>query len=171
MKNKYNFIVLFIIGVVLINLEFALYTISNLFGVMSIVIITPLILLSVVAMNHYEYHGEWKIYLLSFLLLIIYGQYANVYEVFIVIIGIIFVWFYRNYIIDLHKTDLLIGIFISYFVLFTAITIYFIFVYNLNVDLTIVFFINTLVGTSLNTIITAIVLFVFTKDLGENDHF
>lgn len=171
MKNKYNFIVLFIIGFILINLEFAMYSSLSLFGVISLVLISPLILLAIISMNHYEVHGEWKIYVLTVALMLVYGAYANIYQVYIVLVGTIFVWFYRTYLIDLHKTDLLVGIFVSYLALFSSLSFYFILVYNLNINLMMLLVLNTLVPAAINSLVTYIALLIFTKNLEEDDHF
>ncbi len=169
MKNKYNFILLAIIGIVLMNIEFTMYTLMSIFAVISVVIITPLFLVTTIAMRYIDERGVWKIYALTAFLMYIYGIYANTYQVFIVLAGVIFVWFYRTYLFDLRSTDLLVGIFVSYFLLFCALTLYFVFAYNLNINLGMVFLVNTLIGATINTIIMFIVLSIFVEKIEEDD--
>ncbi len=170
MKTRFNFIILAILGLVLINLEYTMYTALSFFAVISVVIITPLFLVTTVAMRYTEERGIWKIYALTIFLMCIYGLYANVYQVFIILASVIFVWYYRTYLLEARKTDLLVGIFISYFVLFCSFTLYFVFAYNLNINIGMVFLVNTLIGTTINTIIMYIVLTIFVENNEEDDH-
>ncbi len=169
MNSKFNFLALFLLGLVLINVEFIMYTYVDFFSVISLVIMFPMILLAIIAMNYYDERTEWKVYVLTVALMIIYGIYANIYEVFIVVAGVIFVWFYRTYLMYLRKTDLLVGVFISYLGLFSALTMYFVFAYNLNLNIAMVFLVNTLIGSTVNALLCYIAILIFTSDYEKVD--
>ncbi len=168
MKNKYSFFPLFVLGLILINLEFMASSLLSFFSVISVVIMTPVIMLSVLAMK-YPFKSEWKLYALTVTLMYIYGLYAGIYQVYIIIVTVILVWSIRNYVFYLRRTDLLVSVFTSYFIYFVAITGYFVFAYNLNINIGYVFIVNTLVSTTLNSLLCYIFMIIFIKDEEEDD--
>ncbi len=160
----------FIIGFLLINLEFMLYNSLDFFSIMPIVIIFHFIFLVIVA-NRWKTESTYSLYTLGLVLSYVYTLYANINALFYIIITIFLIWYTRTRIVDKNGTELFVKIMKMFIYIFAIRSLIFVIRYNINVDLNTLIIINTLASAVINGLITYLLLKIFqNSEETDEDH-
>ncbi len=152
-----DIISLILFGWLLILLEFQIYTEFRFFDYIPFVIIFPLILILRIAITS-QSNSDYPIYLVGLVLMYIYGLYSDAYPLYLIGITFWFIWYSRKNLIEETGYRLFANILFLYLVLFIGRFLFFVIKYNLDIDFTTAFIVNTLAVAVVNTIIAFIVV-------------
>lgn len=160
----------FIIGFLLINLEFMLYNTLDFFSIMPIVIIFHFIFLVIVA-NRWKTESTYSLYTLGLVLSYVYTLYANINALFYIIITIFLIWYTRTRLVDKNGTELFVKTIKMFIYIFAIRSLIFVIRYNINVDLNTLIIINTLASAVINGLVTYLLLKIFqNSEETDEDH-
>lgn len=160
----------FIIGFLLINLEFMLYNTLDFFSIMPIIIIFHFIFLVIVA-NRWKTESTYSLYTLGLVLSYVYTLYANINALFYIIITIFLIWYTRTRLVDKNGTELFVKTIKMFIYIFAIRSLIFVIRYNINVDLNTLIIINTLASAVINGLVTYLLLKIFqNSEETDEDH-
>ncbi len=168
MRNKV--FLKFLIGLLLVNLEFIMYNTFEIFSVVPVVIIFHFIYLVIIT-NRWRTESTYSLYAMGLILSYIYSLYANVNAIYYILITIFLIWYSRTRLMENRGIELFIKVIKMYVFIFAVRSFIFVIMYNINIDLKTVIVINTLSSAIINSIIVFIFLLKFqTRNEKEEDH-
>ncbi len=152
----------FIIGLLLINLEFIMYNTVRFFSLIPLIIIFHFIFLVVIARN-WNTKSTYSLYTIAILLSYIYSLYTNINAIFYIICAIYLVWYTQKKIVPTNGTTMFVNVIKLFIIIFTIRSFIYIIRYNINIDIMTVITINTLACAIINGLITYAMLKVFSN--------
>ncbi len=156
MKSK-EYLKYILIGLLLVQLEFVMYTEITFFHYLSFIIILPLMYILRLSIHKKAVRG-YEIYIIGIIIMYVYGVLSNTFPLFMIAITVGFIWYSQNKLTEKTGYNLFAHIIMMYLLFGLGRFVMFVYMYNLDIDFTTAFVVNTLAVSVLNAVLAFIVI-------------